>query len=89
MVSGYDASVVGKQTITVTYQGKTATFDVNVIEKVITKIEMNSLPDKVNYLVDQKFEIDGAAIKVYYNDGSEEIVNVDSDMSVSYTHLKL
>lgn len=80
MVSGYDASVVGKQTITVTYQGKTATFDVNVIEKVITKIEMNSLPDKVNYLVDQKFEIDGAAIKVYYNDGSEEIVNVDSDM---------
>ncbi|WP_297668778.1 bacterial Ig-like domain-containing protein [Thomasclavelia sp.] len=80
MVSGYDASVVGKQTITVAYQGKTATFDVNVIEKVITKIEMNSLPDKVNYLVDQKFEIDGAAIKVYYNDGSEEIVNVDSDM---------
>lgn len=80
MVSGYNASVVGKQTITVTYQGKTVTFDVNVIEKVITKIEMNSLPDKVNYLVDQKFEIDGAAIKVYYNDGSEEIVNVDSDM---------
>ena len=80
MISGYDASIVGKQTIIVTYQGKTATFDVNVIEKVITKIEMNSLPNKVNYLVDQKFEINGATIKVYYNDGSEEIVNVDSNM---------
>ena len=80
MISGYDASIVGKQTIIVTYQGKTATFDVNVIEKVITKIEMNSLPNKVNYLVDQKFEINGATIEVYYNDGSEEIVNVDSNM---------
>ena len=80
LISGYDASIVGKQTIIVTYQGKTATFDVNVIEKVITKIEMNSLPNKVNYLVDQKFEINGATIKVYYNDGSEEIVNVDSNM---------
>lgn len=80
MINGYDASIVGKQIIIVTYKGKTATFDVNVIEKVITKIEMNSLPDKVNYLVDQKFEINGATIKVYYNDGSEEIVNVDSNM---------
>ena len=80
MINGYDTSIVGKQTIIVTYQGKTATFDVNVIEKVITKIEMNSLPNKVNYLVDQKFEINGATIKVYYNDGSEEIVNVDSNM---------
>lgn len=80
MISGYDTSLVGKQTITVTYKGETTTFDVNVIEKVITKIEMNSLPNKVNYLVDQKFEINGATIKVYYNDGSEEIVNVDSNM---------
>ncbi|EDS75040.1 bacterial Ig-like domain-containing protein [Thomasclavelia spiroformis DSM 1552] len=80
MISGYDVNIIGKQTITVTYKGKTTTFDVNVIEKVITKIEMNSLPNKVNYLVDQKFEINGATIKVYYNDGSEEIVNVDSNM---------
>lgn len=80
MISGYDTNLVGKQTITVTYKGETTTFDVNVIEKVITKIEMNSLPNKVNYLVDQKFEINGATIKVYYNDGSEEIVNVDSNM---------
>ena len=80
MINGYDTNIVGKQTIIVTYQDKTATFDVNVIEKVITKIEMNSLPNKVNYLVDQKFEINGATIKVYYNDGSEEIVNVDSNM---------
>ncbi len=80
MISGYDTNLVGKQTITVTYKGETTTFDVNVIEKVITKIEMNSLPNKVNYLVDQKFEIIGATIKVYYNDGSEEIVNVNSNM---------
>lgn len=80
MISGYDTNLVGKQTITVTYKGETTTFDVNVIEKVITKIEMNSLPNKVNYLVDQKFEINGTTIKVYYNDGSEEIVNVDSNM---------
>jgi hypothetical protein len=31
MISGYDASKIGIQTLTVTYQGKTANFDINVI----------------------------------------------------------
>ncbi len=33
MVSGYDASVLGTQTVTITYEGKTVTFQVTVIER--------------------------------------------------------
>ena len=32
MISGYDKTKTGKQTVTVTYQGFTDTFEVNVIE---------------------------------------------------------
>ncbi len=31
--SGYDMSTLGKQTVTVTYEGKTATYDITVVEK--------------------------------------------------------
>ncbi|MCI6653504.1 MAG: dockerin type I domain-containing protein, partial [Ruminococcus sp.] len=34
-VSGYDAKTLGKQTVTVTYRGVTATFEVNVIPILI------------------------------------------------------
>ena len=56
MVSGYDKDHLGKQTITVTYQGKTATFEVEVIKKEATKIELVTLPDKVEYIRGQKLD---------------------------------
>lgn len=33
MITGYDPAVLGAQTVTITYEGKTVTFDVNVIER--------------------------------------------------------
>ncbi len=36
MVSGYDKNTLGMQTLTVTYKGKTTTYTVTVIDKVVT-----------------------------------------------------
>ena len=41
MVSGYDAQKIGTQTITITYEGKTTSFDVEVIEAPIADIVFN------------------------------------------------
>ena len=43
MVSGYDANKVGKQTVVITFEGKTATFEVEVLAKEITKMEIKML----------------------------------------------
>ncbi|MBQ7962812.1 MAG: Ig-like domain-containing protein [Clostridia bacterium] len=41
MLSGYDATAVGTQTITVTYLGKTATFDVIVSPRPVTSVTLD------------------------------------------------
>ena len=40
MISGYDKTKIGKQTVTITYGGQTTTFDVTV-KDYVTKIEVN------------------------------------------------
>lgn len=80
MISGYDNSKIGKQVVNVTYQNQSATFEVNVIKKAITNIEMNSLPNKVNYIVNQTFDITGATFKVTYNNDETEIITVTNEM---------
>ena len=45
-VSGYDANKVGKQTITITYGGKTAEFEVTVEKKQTTDPENPQKPNK-------------------------------------------
>src|SRR5699024_1137375 len=80
MISGYDKDHLGKQTITVTYQGKTASFEVEVIKKEATKIELVTLPNKVEYIRGQKLDPDGARIKVTYNDGDTKIIDVTEKM---------
>lgn len=80
MISGYDNSKIGKQVVNVTYQNQSAIFEVNVIKKAITNIEMNSLPNKVNYIVNQTFDITGATLKVTYNNDETEIITVTNEM---------
>ena len=80
MISGYDNIKIGKQVVNVTYQNQSATFEVNVIKKAITNIEMNSLPNKVNYIVNQTFDITGATLRVTYNNDETEIITVTNEM---------
>ena len=79
-VSGYDANKTGEQTITVDFVGKKATFTVTVVEKVLTNIEIQAKPKKLNYVVGEELDLTGMVVVASYETG--ELVIVD-DYAVS------
>ena len=73
MVSGFSsAAAADAVTVTVTYEGKTATFSVKVIAR--DGIEITSLPKKVNYAVGDDLELDGLVVSQVYSDGSKKAI---------------
>lgn len=64
----------GTQTIEVRYEGKTATFDVNVSEIFISSISVSALPHKTSYYVGESLDTSGLALTVNYNNGTTETV---------------
>lgn len=80
MVSGYDPSKVGTQTVTVTVGGQSISFRVEVSAKAVTGIRMAANPTKMEYIVGQTFDISGAQIELTYNDGERTIIPVTEDM---------
>ncbi|MBP3686646.1 MAG: bacterial Ig-like domain-containing protein, partial [Clostridia bacterium] len=67
VVTGFDDTQVGPQTLTVTYEGKTCTFDVTVVAKSITGISVDRLPAKLTYLEGDELDLTGGQIEVAYN----------------------
>ena len=49
-VTGFDNSKIGKNTITVEYDGHKTTFEVEIILKQLSKIEIISNPSKIKYI---------------------------------------
>ncbi len=78
-VTGYSTAgytgEIGMQTVVVTYQGKTASFSVRVIARIVTGLEIQHLPNKTDYLEGDEFEPDGLVVILIYNDGSTEETN--------------
>lgn len=60
----------GTQTITVTYNGKTTTFNVNVQTVDLSSLEVVSLPAKTEYSVGDTLDTTGLTLKATYNNGS-------------------
>jgi len=84
MVSGFDTNTPGVQTLTVTYQGHTTTFDVTVLPRVVTSMTMSSEPTKKSYAIGKSLEVSGAKIKATYNDGSSQVIDVTTDMVTGF-----
>ena len=86
MVSGFDSSEAGTKTLTVTYEGFTATFDVEIIDNTpptpaeITGITVNTDGAKTTYEIGESLDVTGLTITVKKSDDSEETVNVTADM---------
>lgn len=77
--TGFDSTNVNDEVVvTVTYNGKTATFTVSVIEKTATSIEINEEPI-LTYYVNDEIDLSVGSIKVNYNDGSHEFVDLDAE----------
>ena len=67
-VSGYSPEA-GTHTVTVTYLGKTATFDVTVEAKKLVSLTLNTLPNKLEYVSGQKFDENGMQVIATYDNG--------------------
>ena len=75
MLSGYDMSSVGDQTVTVTYRNKTLTYDINVVQRPnAVGVSLVSGPAKTEFIRDTKLDYSGAVAKIFYDDGTTENV---------------
>lgn len=70
MVSGFDSSTEGTKTLTVTYGGKTTTYDIIVKEAQVTSIELITPPTKKEYFTGDELDVTGGSINVYFEDNS-------------------
>lgn len=67
-------TTVGTETVTITYKGKSVTFDVNVKAIELTSISIKSKPKLVNYYKGEKFDSSGLSIYLNYNNGKIDTV---------------
>ena len=80
MVSGFDSSTPGTQTITVSYEGFKNTYSVKVTAIAITDVTLNSGDAKKDYFEGEELDISGLTLTVTKNNGDSENVTVTSDM---------
>ena len=87
MISGYDKTKTGKQTITVTYEGKTATFTVTVNAPSVTGITVTA-PTKTTYYTGEDLDLTGGKVKATYNYGDPVTKALTSSMISGYDKTK-
>lgn len=80
MISGYDNTSVGTQTITVTYGGKTASFQVTVKEKSLESIAITTAPSKTTVLEGKELDVTDGVITASYDNGTTKTVNMTNSM---------
>lgn len=81
MISGYDNLALGQQTLLVTYLGKTDSFSITVVEKGVESIDLNTLPNKLEYIVNtEALNVDGGILDIVYDNGTTERINMTIDM---------
>lgn len=79
MLSGVDLSKAGTVTVTVTYEGKSATFAVTVTAPEVTRIEVTA-PTKRDYKVGDELDLAGGKVKVYYDNGTDQTIDLADSM---------
>lgn len=79
-LSGFDSSIAGPKTIVVTFEGKSAFFNVNVIGR--NGLSIDSQPSKIYYVVGEELDLSGLVVAQLYADQSKVILTAD-DYEVS------
>lgn len=80
-LSGFDPDKVGKQAVTVTYNGFTTTFEVTVKAKSLTAFSFVSYPQKLEYFCGEYFDPTGMVLKLSYDNGTSETVDTGFKIS--------
>ena len=72
-ITGFDSENVGKQTVTVSYRGKSATFEVNVSEKKVVDAEFE-FPNDIKIIQGEDLDLSSGKVILTYSDGSQQII---------------
>lgn len=90
MVTGFDNSITGTQTITVTYKDFTTSFTVDVVSNDPEGISIQTMPNKLTYLKGaEQLDLTGATISVRYNYTGVETVNITPDMVTGFDNSRV
>lgn len=87
MISEFNKNQLGNQTVTVTYQGKTDTFNVEVIEAV-SSIAVKTTP-KTTYKYGENLNVENGVIEVTYTSGKTEDIPMTTDKVSGYNKKQL
>jgi hypothetical protein len=78
MCSGHSMNSIGQQTITVTYSGKTTTYNITVVAKILSSISIFN-PPTVRLAINQPFVVNGT-ISLTYTNTTPEIIKITKEM---------
>ncbi len=74
--SGFDSSKVGQNTITISYGGKSTTFQVTIVAepaKTLSSISVKQKPTKTTYILnEEKLKLDGGILTLKYDNNTTE-----------------
>ena len=73
-VTSPDMSTAGTKTVTVSYGGKTATFNITVEAISVTGISVSKNPTKTSYYTNETFSSAGTEVTVTYNNGTTKVI---------------
>ena len=85
MVSGYNATNLGSQTVSINYKGKNVTVDVNVRDYV-TGINITTEPVKKLYYIDGTLDLTDMIVESSYASGVKETLTVDDYVVAVSSH---
>lgn len=78
-ITGFDSTTPSAvQVLTVTYEGKTANFNVTIKDPVPVSIAITKQPTKTIYLIGDGIDITGLEVTGTYNDGSTQILPIEA-----------
>ena len=80
MLSGYDMTQLGMQTVTVTFREGTLTYDILTSTRPEVKsLTLETMPDKTEFARGTAFDFTGATAKVEYVNGKTEIIPIPTE----------
>lgn len=88
VVTGYNSQTPGKKTLTISYNGYTATLTVTVRQKVLESISIETLP-RVVFGLGEKLDVSGGILLAHYDNGATTRYTMHEDMITGFDNTKL
>ena len=80
-LTGNSTTSVGKKNVTVSYGGKSASYEIEVVEAGVSGLYFNTLPTKVNYALGEELDLAGMVLIAYNNAGEGTVVKTGYTVS--------